>query len=439
MKLFARLGGKGPRLSFQKGDLTETAEIFSNPARGWYQIHSFAVDQEPDWEELARCLGPEDTLAMVLLDIGGYRDRDLDGEATDRIRRILRFFAERKYDCILRAVYDRAGKAAEREPSFFEQVLAHLRQVLAAAGEVPGSVFVYQGVLVGNWGEMHGSRFLGGGRLVRLAEVLRANRPQGAWLAVRRPVQWRQLHSGQAGGAPDCQDGMGLFDDGMFGSPSHLGTFGEDSQAGGPWDAPWPRAQELAFENALCRQAPNGGEAVYGEGYARQLSPGDVINVLQDMQVTYLNRQYDQDILDIWRDWKLLCRGAWSKVSLFDYIGAHLGYRLVVRDVKAAADRRTGRLRVEVEAENTGFASLYQDAWIALEYTGLAGERQRSVLPENLGGWESGQVREFVWEIEPGSGALLLLAGRARDNAPIRFGNRSDGDGKLCLGSVCRE
>lgn len=439
MSWLVKLGRKAPRLNFRKGNLIETAEVLPNPARGWYRIHSFAVEREPDWEELARCLEPEDTLAMVLLDIGEYRDRDLDEEVLDRIHRILSFFKERKYDCIVRAVYDREGKAVEREPSIFGQVLNHLRQVLSAAGEVSGSVFVYQGVLVGNWGEMHGSRFLGGDRLPQLAEVLRDSRPQGAWLAVRRPVQWRQLHKEQAGEIPVCWDGMGLFDDGMFGSPSHLGTFGEVNCQGALWGAPWSREKELEFESRLCGQAPNGGEAVYGEGYIRQLAPGDVIRVLQDMRVTYLNRHYDPKILDIWKEWKLLCRGVWSKLSLFDYIGAHLGYRLVVRNVRAAQERRTGRLWVEVEAENTGFASLYQDSWIALEYTDPAGARQRDVLPESLGGWESGQAKRFVWELEPGDGELLLLAGRSKDNARIRFGNRADEDGKVFLGSVSRE
>ncbi len=77
---------------FQKADLRESTEELSNPARGWYQIHTFLAEQEPDFEELCWCLHPKDTLALVLIDIGYFRNRNLDQEALGRISRIIAFF-----------------------------------------------------------------------------------------------------------------------------------------------------------------------------------------------------------------------------------------------------------------------------------------------------------------------------------------------------------
>ena len=181
------------RVRLQAAELAETREPLRNPARGWYQIHTFLVDREPDLEELTWCLNPEDALVLLLFDIGGYRDRNLDQEALGRMARVLEFFARRNYDCVVRAVYDHEGRAPEREPFFFAQVLAHLEQV-AGVLKPFSCVFVYQGMLVGSWGEMHSSRFLSRERLGKMAEVLQNCRGEETWLAVRRPVQWRQLH-----------------------------------------------------------------------------------------------------------------------------------------------------------------------------------------------------------------------------------------------------
>lgn len=430
---FFRAGGNRSR--FQPAELAESLENFSNPARGWYQIHTFLIGEEPDLEEQSWCLNPEDTLALVLINISSYKTRDLDETALERIRRILRFFAQRRRDCVLRVVYDHEGRAPEREPFFFAQVLKHLQQVLEAVRPFSSAVFVFQGMLVGNWGEMHTSRFLTKERLGQMAEILRANRGEDTWLAVRRPVQWRVLHRDQEDAAePACPDGMGLFDDGMFGSWDHLGTFGTKGREGVPWDSPWRREDELAFENALSRQAPNGGEAVYGGGYIHDLTPGDVLAVLRSMQVTYLNRAHDPRLLDVWREWRCPVRGAWADASLLDYVGAHLGYRFLVRSARMSETRREGVWRVEAEVENTGFAPFYQEGRIILEYTDGGGVPRQEVLDGGLRGWQSGEIRRCGGEIAPGGGPLLLRAERCRDGAPIRFANVCGDDGKVLLG-----
>ena len=57
-------------IGFQAAKLAESTAELSNPARGWYQIHTFLAEQEPDFEELRWCLHPKDTLAFLLIDIG---------------------------------------------------------------------------------------------------------------------------------------------------------------------------------------------------------------------------------------------------------------------------------------------------------------------------------------------------------------------------------
>ncbi len=96
---------------------------------------------------------------------------------------------------------------------------------------------------------------------------------------------------------------MGLFDDGMFGSESHLGTFGTGDRVSAGWDGQWGFAQEMAFEEELGNYVPNGGEAVYGEGYTEKLSQKQMLDTLRKMRITYLNKAHHVRTLHICKKW----------------------------------------------------------------------------------------------------------------------------------------
>ena len=55
---------------------------------------------------------------------------------------------------------------------------------------------------------------------------------------------------------------MGLFDDGILGSETDLGTFGVEPGSEAGWGSPWSTEDELIFEEQLCRYVPQGGEVL---------------------------------------------------------------------------------------------------------------------------------------------------------------------------------
>lgn len=417
-------------------DLTERPEDVSNPCRGWYQIYHFQADQEPDLGELEWCLDRKETLALVFIDIGGYRDRRLDQDALGRMERILDFFRENGYDMILRVAYDHDGKAVEREPYFWDQVKEHMHQVGQLLRDHGEHIFVYQGLLTGNWGEMHTSRFQDEGKRRELWRILREYMPEATYGAVRRPVYWRQLHKESQDGKNDAAD-MGLFDDAIFASENHLGTFGVLSRENG-WGEAWRREEELDFEEELCGRTPNGGEAVYGEIYQERLTPKLVETVLRRMHVTYLNRTYDPKILEIWKQWRYTGPDVWNDKSLYDYIGAHLGYRLVLREVRLKAGRGSHGGKLEITVENTGFASLYQKAEFWLEGSVSGALLLQSGEKDLSGVWRSGESRVLSCSVPLEEQELWIRANRKADGAGIRFANSSDKDGRTRIGELER-
>ena len=70
----------------------------------------------------------------------------------------------------------------------FELVLEHLGQLGALLKENPYSVFIFQGFLVGSWGELHDSAYLSEDCLKKMWERLRPGLGETIYGAVRTPA-----------------------------------------------------------------------------------------------------------------------------------------------------------------------------------------------------------------------------------------------------------
>lgn len=424
--------------NFQKAELTEATEDLMNPARGWYQIYPFQAEEKPDLRSLSWCSANKDTLALVIIDIGAYRDGAIEEKALKNIRDILNFFSENQYDIILRIVYDHQGNALEREPFFFEQVREHLKQLTPLVKEFEKTIFVFQGMLIGNWGEMHTSRFLAPAKLKEMWNFLKQEAGEEIYFAVRKPVQWRILHPEGCGKIQLPYDNMGLFDDAIFGSENHLGTFGVEAKESAGWEGLWKREDELNFEEQLCLHVPNGGEAICGERYPLEGRAKDTVDTLKKMHITYLNRTYDEKILKLWKEWNWEEAGVWQNCKVYDYIGRHLGYRFWIKNVTIAPTEETGKLLlVSISVENVGFGNLYQEAELLLEWVDTVGEQYSQKIDYDMRALDSGMTQEISSEIEPTACRLYLSAKRKQDGRRIYFANKTGHGGRVPLGQIC--
>lgn len=361
---------------FVKAPFRESTRQISNPGCGWYQIFPFRVEEEPDLQEASYSLKAEDSLVLALFDIGAYRKQPLDKKAFAHMGQILSFFSEAGKEVILRVVYDTEGKGLEHEPGMFAQVLSHIGQMQPLLSEFSQTIYVFQGFLVGSWGEMHTSKFLAPKHLRQLWAALKKAVGDGTFVAVRRPVYYRILYPGV-----EKNTGLGIFDDGMFGSETHLGTYGTQSKNEVGWEKSWNPAEEQEFEEELGRYAPCGGEAVF-DGQAK--SPQDfgrMVETLGRMRVSYLNRNHDSRLLEIWRQAVWKGKDAWKGMGGLDYIGRHLGYRFRIADAEGSliSDEEDGwSLLLHITIANDGFAYCYEEGALLLE--GESGWSQRVAL-----------------------------------------------------------
>ena len=411
-----------PAGEFQKAGVEENTKYLGNPGCGWYHIHAFSLEREPDLEELYWCICKEEALALVILDIGAYRKEMLPKAVLKRTEEILKFFVEQKKELIVRAVYDREGKGMEREPDLIETVELHMRQLGSVLRRFAGEILVVQGLLVGSWGEMHSSKFLSKEKLRRLFAVYREALGEEISIAVRTPGQWRLLH-GEGTTAETVQ--TGLFDDGMFGSPDNLGTYGTMAKEPAGWEQKWCREDELNFVGGLAEHLPYGGEAVGTD------ECGDLQNAAAEMRrthVSYLNSTYDEQILNRWRQTEWRGMGVWNGCSGYDYIGGHLGYRFVIRGITGkCGGKYRNALQIEVQIENAGFAPLYEEAeLLAVWETGeeCREEELRIDMRKLLPGQQAAVQIPLPGSMGSGTCRLFLRLRRKRDGRILRFANQ---------------
>lgn len=411
---FQGLFRREPEWCLKQSSLVENTARLPNPAIGWYRIYHFPLEVPAETQQSQWVLEDGEQLALLLVNIGAFQRRELEDEALCNLRRGLSFFRQAGKELIVRGVYDSVGRGVESEPAQFERVRQHLRQLAGVIGEFQDTVFVYQGMLLGSWGEMHSSRFLSSPRMKTLLEILEKEIGPNPFLAVRRPMFYRMLR--KRGQGEEAR--LGLYDDAIFGSDTDMGTFGWESADAVSWNGPWLPEQELAFEQQLCRRVPQGGEALLDPYGPPNLT--DAVSTLHKMHITYLNSQYDPALLEIWKKQRWCSRDVWNGATGYDYIGAHLGYRFCVR--QAAIRKEADGLQIAVSLENVGFAPLYQPCELRLLQITEAGEQHRIPLEGELRGLTAGERLAAVGVLREEKSRLYLGLYRKSDGRKICLG-----------------
>ena len=367
---------KNRKRKFQKNRLRESLEPIKNPGRGWYHIYTYDLaDRLP--ELYIAC--EEETVALLLIDIGHFRKELIPKDALGYLREILGFFRKNKKKMIIRPVYDTTGKGMQREPEKGQLVKEHIRQLGPVMAAYASDILVVQGILVGDWGEMHGSKFLSGVWLKELAgEFLKAMHA-ACYLAVRTPAQWSCIANMLDARA---RERLVLFNDGILGSDTDLGTFRSAGER-----REW---LENGKKAEVMTAGPSGGEVVAYQGSsgqaqlyqenagARKAEARQDLSDLKKMHLTYLNSTHDQKLLDQWKKERINWDG--HQTSIYDYVGLHLGYRFIIREIMWKKDKF-----LEVNVENTGFGDIYEETECV-----IACGQERIILEYDARNWKSG-------------------------------------------------
>jgi hypothetical protein len=347
---------------------TESSRELQNPNRGFYKLYSFQItDEKQDYTRTVPALYQQDTatkLTLVQICLKAYRQGAITEEGLANIEALFDVLGALDKQLIVRFTYDIDGQNEKYEPENLDIILTHMEQLAYIFREYSEKIFSLQGLFIGNWGEMNGTRYSSDEDLRKLAGKLVRVTEESTFLAVRSPAQWRSImHSDNASGNL-LKSRLGFFNDGMLGNKSDYGTYKieENTDEGMPFPR-LEREEELKFQNELCRDVPNGGEVIHDNIY------NDLDNAIKDlevMHVTYLNRAYDQAVLKKWSKSVIKEDGCFNGMDGLTYIERRLGYRLAIVDAGLRYQSREDTLTAEVTLENMGFAPLYKKAKIQI-------------------------------------------------------------------------
>ncbi len=357
--------------------MEESTGELSNPYIGFYQIHGYILEDTASFD-LAHIQSLEYGPGLVLLqfNLQQYATAPISDTGLTLLDQVLAAWQSTGRQLIVRFLYDWDGDVRDKEPASLSLVLEHMTQTAQVLNQYASCVYILQGVYLGAWGEMHSSPLLDEKSLITLLTHLAQVTDPRIYLAVRTPAQWRTVTRSDA---PPSQasafDGslpgrLSLYNDGMLGSVTDVGTYAEPgaSEVPSPFGK-WDRQQEIAFQDALCAYVPNGGEVIQDNPW------NDFPQALADLSAThvsYLNSQYDREVLDKWE------RTAYHGNDLYDgmdgltYLSRHLGYRYVLRGSSLDwASPLREEATCTILLENTGFSVSYRpfDVTLVLEQT----------------------------------------------------------------------
>lgn len=389
-------------LSAQTVTFTESSRILKNPNRGFYHIWGFYItDESMDWENVILSKGVDDGFSLELVEINlqEYRDGLISDKGIRNLKELFEGLAKQDKHYVVRFLYDWDGRNMEVEPSNIDIIVGHIKQLKPILQKHADSIFVLQSLLVGDCGEIHDTKFADTKSLRILASELAAVSTSDTYLAVRTPVQWRKIT--QTYGNKELKENspyknrLGLYNDGMLGNVYDCGTYGDQKRKQAGKYKAWTRAEEIDFQDNLCRAVPNGGEVVLVNEY------NDIDRAICDMEkmhITYINQDHDLQVMEKWRNSTVDTDDIFDGMDGISYMQARLGYRLVLRKCQMQHAFWKDKLYIRLDISNSGFAPIYKACDASLIFVPKTEDGNRySIqvshhLQELAGGSETDQI-----------------------------------------------
>lgn len=343
-------------------ELKETTAVLDNPYCGWYQICAYMLtnDAYNHFDDLTNryirtCANTR--LALIEINLKNFNNSDLSDNALRQIDRILTMWNDGRHHLILRFMYDWDGKAVETEPSDISIVKKHMEQTAEIVNAHTDTVYILQGIFIGNHAEMNNSNYMDKENMMMLAKHLDSLISQDIFLSVRTPQHIRTIL--QTASIPE-NNRIGLYNDGMLGSTLDLGTYGaaKDQFTEENYMLKGNRAQELDYQNKLCKNVPNGGEVVL-ENSLNDID--NAVSSLSTMHVSYLNCLHDASVLNKWKTQTYQGDDIFNNVTGYDYMTTHLGYRYTFIQSSVNYKKFNDTFNVNFNIKNVGFSSSYHD------------------------------------------------------------------------------
>lgn len=418
-------------------DYAESTKKLPNPGGSFYNMTCYMLSDNLAENDLKKRIQSDikaysgEELILVEINLRRYKDTTLSDTALSQADQILTAWSEAGFPIILRFLYDWDGNAAATEPEELSLVKEHMSQVAPVVNAHKKDIYTMQGIFVGNYAEMHGGLHMDQKSMCALAKHLDSVIDPDIFLAVRTPAQRRTILNSAKTFPKNSTlaKRLGLYNDGMMGSDTDLGTYGtENRNTSTSMSDQWKRSQELDYQDELCRYVPNGGEAVIDN----PLNDLDqAIDTLASMHVSYLSCMYQQEVIRKWKNARIQSGDVWNGKSGYDYIDAHMGSRYRCTGASATTFNfwTQDLTLMKFTMTNTGFSTYHES--LTLTATVIA---EGSTTPVTTKTWQddalstltNGETCSFSLPLDlrsyaDGNYHVYLSCTRAESGIPVAF------------------
>lgn len=313
----------------------ESRMELSNPGRGYYwQVESSSKEEFSDLEEEGY------RLTLLTFDIEGIKE-EIDQERLLELDEALAEAKNHHFAVIFRAAYGFEG--IPNEPRDLETIGTHISQISSVLNKYSDNILCVQAGLLGAYGEWHSGEFLTQGeeeaRKARkyVLEHWEEYLAEEIEVSVRRPRFIREAEG-------LLEERLGVHNDALLSTFDDMGTY----------DDGWNRQEELAWVDGELLQRKNGGEMPLWGEYSQ---PQNADLEFSKMHISYLNRSYQADIFEQWKNLELKGENA------EEFIKNHLGYRLYISETnrwREVANFPANLLPIDfkITLVNSGYAPL---------------------------------------------------------------------------------
>ncbi len=416
-----------PRNEVVKQDLnyTEITDNILNPHQGFYRTGRVKVGRQ-SVEDKSYIIKDSFQMYHLRMDISEYSTRagGVDGRISDQgiigIESLIQAFCCKDKNIVIRFAYDPEFDGnADCEPSI-DIMLEHIAQISSIVNKYPYTITAVEVGLVGPWGEMHTST-MASKEVINLLIDKFLETTQDIPILVRTPQMiYDYLDISLEDIDNYCIDKssrayrLGLFNDGYLGSDSDLGTYDD-------------REKEVNWMSRQTEHLPFGGEVAIPTS-----SLHDIDKCLPEMflmNLSYLNYEWNDEVVQQkWQSqfYNSNCGGdsLYYNKTAYEYISAHLGYRLVLSNSVFTYNKQKTNLSIDLDITNVGFGEMYFKKDINVLFI----KNNEVVLKKNVGKYCGKDSINFDVDISNIEGEFdvyiqLVSTINAEGRYPIRFAN----------------
>jgi len=322
--------------------------LFPNPERGFYR-YTDLHDLDPDIGDLREREGITLLWGRILME--AYREDEFLPESfLAGVEHGFHIARDQGMKVIVRGSYGFEGPEGDHT-SYTDPPIHHIRNHVAQLAPIFAAhadvIALFEAGFIGPWGEWHTTALTSDVEQSRdFLYFLLDHTPAQRVVALRYPLLKQQIFA-NAGGfetltAINAYSGeavarVGHHNDCFLSSADDVGTYDRGGM---------DRASETEYLAAETLYTVFGGESCA----PYELNDCETATAaLHTLHATYLNSQYHPKVLDKWR-----------VQGCLDYVRRRLGARFALHESQISLRARPGgRLRVALDLENYGFASLY--------------------------------------------------------------------------------